>query len=190
MDLVQQISGATKYNRYPEIFKEIKRIVLSDLGDDLNILSFGCSSGEEPNTLSNLYFFKSYIDGYDINDSTIRLLKNYNNNQRVRYYCDKKYLGKYDLCFCMSVLCRWPYDKNYTFEMFDNALKEIDGNILEGGYICLFNTTYLFTDSSISHKYLIVDVAYNESQYVVKRNKDGKLYRGNFPYILFKKISS
>ena len=90
----------------------------------------------------------------------------------------------------MSVLCRWPYDKNYTFEMFDNVLKEIDSNILEGGYICLFNTTYLFTDSSISHKYFIVDVAYNESQYVVKRNKDAKLYRGNFHHILFKKISS
>jgi len=62
-----QISIATWYNRYPEIFSELTKII----NNPNKILSFGCSTGVECNTLSDLYYSKSKIIGLDINKEVI-----------------------------------------------------------------------------------------------------------------------
>ena len=49
---LNQNHTTTLYNRYPKVFQEIKDIVI----DPKNILSFGCSTGEECITMQELYF--------------------------------------------------------------------------------------------------------------------------------------
>ena len=60
-----QKTPATSYNRYPEIFKEIKGIIPSPN----QILSFGCSTGIECETLQELYFPNIKIIGLDISEA-------------------------------------------------------------------------------------------------------------------------
>ena len=62
-----QKSHTTYYDRYPKILKEIKGIIPSPS----QILSFGCSTGKECETLQELYFPNIKIIGLDINEKII-----------------------------------------------------------------------------------------------------------------------
>jgi predicted TPR repeat methyltransferase len=103
--LYNQNSLATEYNRYPEIFKEVSYIIPSPK----QILSFGCSTGMECNTLHELYYLDTKIIGLDINTEVIKK-NNYKNNYKNIEYVNniKEITEKSDLIFAMSVLCRWP----------------------------------------------------------------------------------
>jgi chemotaxis methyl-accepting protein methylase len=174
MTQVNQSDNYTEYNRYPEVFTEVKKIV----NDNKKILSFGCSYGLECLTLKNEYFFNSEIDGYDINNN-IQVNPNFN------FYNDYNKLKTYDLIFCMSVLCKWPEDTgDYSFELFEKTLIEIDKLLNIDGYLCIYNSTYLFTESSIFSKYSIVDTEYKNTGFVTKYDKNNKIIN-NYPYFLF-----
>ena len=103
MNIVNQISNFTKENRYTEIFCEIKNII-SDR-NNLKILSFGCSTGEECKTLCS-YFPDALITGYDICEDIINknILNNQNKNIIYTNNSNDLLLNKYDIIFCMSVL--------------------------------------------------------------------------------------
>ena len=77
-----QKSHATKYNRYPEIFKEIKGIIPSPN----QILSFGCSTGIECETLQELYFPNIKIIGLDISEEVITNNIKKNKYKNIEYY--------------------------------------------------------------------------------------------------------
>mgnify|MGYP003337666074 CR=1 FL=1 len=67
MELVQnQLSLYTEEDRYPDIFRETTRFV-----KDGKILSFGCSSGKECESLSKKYFPLLEVHGIDIDKKTI-----------------------------------------------------------------------------------------------------------------------
>ena len=66
---LNQITSVTMYNRHPAMFNECLEII----GDNKNILSFGCSYGDEVFSLKNIYFKDSKIDGIDINTEIISL---------------------------------------------------------------------------------------------------------------------
>jgi predicted TPR repeat methyltransferase len=192
MQQVNQLSTCTRYNRYPEIFAEIRSIIKED---DISIISFGCSSGLEMKTLRELYFTTSVIDGCDISELMIEDSKKKNTDEKMHYFnskTDKLKELNYDLVFCMSVLCRWlsePVFGIYTFEAFDNTLIDIDKCLKLGGYVCIYNSKYAFTDSSVSNKYEPVKTDYQETGFVTKYLPDGKTIISNYPYFLFKKIS-
>ncbi len=110
-----QLTSTTSRDRYPYLFNEAKRYAEVFLKEkELSILSFGCSTGEECISLKS-YFPESRIVGVDINKSNIRKADKNNFSPGITYMlstpeniADK---GKYDLIFCLSVLCRWEETK-------------------------------------------------------------------------------
>lgn len=168
-----QISHATSINRYPNIFKEIKSIIPSPK----QILSFGCSTGEECITLQELYFPTIKIIGLDISEEVITNNKNKNKFKNIEYYSKVDNISeKSDLIFANSVLCRWPESEGeYTFELFENTLKIIDNLLNKDGYLCIYNSKYLFTETDLfKNKYKYVDTNYKETGFVTKYHKNYK----------------
>lgn len=190
MSMIQnQISGATKYNRHPRIFTYCQKLH----PDAKQILSFGCSTGDEVRTLREIYFKNAYVDGIDINSNCITVNKNKNTDLMVNYYNSLYDIKiKYDIIFCMSVLCRWgvsiKLSNEYTFDIFNLTLTEIDKYLNKDGYLVIYNSSYIFTETEVSKKYEpIVIPGYKDSGFVYKYYKN-KTLCNSYPYIIFKKI--
>ncbi len=184
---VNQISHATSYDRYPEIFKE----VVSIIPNPNQILSFGCSSGIECNTLHEIYYNNIKIVGLDINEMLINENNINNKYNNIEYTSDLKTLDKkFDLIFVMSVLCRWPESYGeYTFETFCETLNIIDDLLNINGYVCIYNSKYVFTDTALKEKYLVIETNYKETGFVHKYDLNEEKIK-DYPYFLFKKIKA
>jgi len=186
---LNQISTKTSFNRYPEIFNEIKEII----PNPKKILSFGCSTGLECKTLSKIYYPDSKIIGLDIDKKIINKNKIRNKSENIEYYSKINKLNTdFDLIFAMSVLCRYGKNVNedyYTFEIFQETLKSIDNLLNKDGYLCIYNSKYLFTETKLfKQKYKIVETKFKESGFVPKYRYDNKKIKKKFSYFLFKKI--
>jgi hypothetical protein len=182
-----QLSNATSYNRYPEIFREVSSIIPFPK----QILSFGCSTGIECETLHQLYFKNSEIIGLDISEKLINENNKKNNIKNIKYYSNINEINnKFDIIFAMSVLCRWPEkDGEYTFHTFANTLKMIDSLLEINGYICIYNSKYLFTETELfKEKYEIIETKHKETGFVHKYHHNNNKLNGNFENYLFKKI--
>lgn len=182
-----QISHSTAYNRYPKIFKEISSII----PNPKQILSFGCSKGEECNTLHELYFPNTKIIGLDISEELINENNKNNIFENIEYVSNiEKITNKSDLIFVMSVLCRWPEsDGEYKFETFTNTLNIIDNLLEKDGYLCIYNSKYLFTETELfKKKYKYIATKNNETGFVFKYHINKKRLKHNYPFFLFKKI--
>lgn len=184
---LNQKSNVTSYNRYPQIFREIKSII----SNPSQILSFGCSTGLECNTLHKLYYPNKKIIGLDICKNIIETNKIRNKISNIKYTSDINEIeNKSDLIFVMSVLCRWPEEHGeYTFETFEETLNIIDNLLNIDGYLCIYNSKYIFTETDLfNEKYQIVETEYKETGFVYKYHKDGIKLDYSYPYYLFKKI--
>src|SRR5439155_4088868 len=54
----------------------------------------------------------------------------------------------------MSVLCRLPNNqKEYLFGRFEKDLNNLDHYLIWNGYLIIYNSQYLFTETLISKKY-------------------------------------
>lgn len=190
MLLIQnQKSNATEYNRYPEIFKEIKQIIPSPS----QILSFGCSLGKECETLQELYFPDVKIIGLDINENIITDNKKRNKYKNIEYYSILDNITeKSDIILANSVLCRWPENEGvYTFETFEKTLGIIDNLLNKDGYLCIYNSKYLFCETNLflSKKYERVNTSHKKTGFVTKYHKNNEKINSDYPYFLFKKIA-
>jgi len=181
-----QKSHKTKYNRYPKIFREIKR----EIPMPNNILSFGCSTGEECNSLNNIYFPNTNIIGFDISEEVINSNRKNNINDYISYEFDiSKINVRFDLVLAMSVLCVWPENRGrYDFKTFKETLDKIDNLIKVGGYLCIYNSKYLFSDTLLfKNKYSIISTNYTESGFVTKYTKTNVKLNNPYPYFLYQK---
>lgn len=175
-----QKSHVTKNDRYPNIFQ--KCLLLKN--NNPSILSFGCSTGQEVRTLSDKYFKNSIIHGLDIDAKVIQVCKNLNNNSNVKFftYNDFDTSQKYEIIFCMSVLCMWEDTKYlqdcsevYSFNNFDNQLINLDSMLHLNGLLVIYNANFCFSDSSIYHKYTpISDPSITSSGFVKKFDKNNQ----------------
>jgi len=184
-----QKSHLTSYNRYPEIFKEIKRIFPSPR----KILSFGCSTGIECETLQELYFTNIKIIGLDITEKIIKNNIKKNKYKNIEYYSKvDKISGKCDIIFANSVLCGWPEnEQEYTFETFEKTLKLIDNLLNKDGYLCIYNSKYLFCETYLfrNKKYKKIKTSHKETGFVNKYHKDNTKINYEYPFFLFKKTA-
>ena len=192
LNIINQNSNYTSYNRYNNIFTDIKNY-LNNKGIE-KILSFGCSSGEEVRSLDDLYFKNKIIHGFDINSSIIQNNIKLCNMTNIAYYDKFNNLknNEYDIIFCMSVLCNWPNNpkKNYSFELFENTLNLIDLKLNNYGYLVLYNTQYLFNDTNISKKYLSIKLDNCDSGFVTKYTKNFEIIDNlKKDYIFYRKIN-
>ena len=189
-----QISNATQYNRYPEVFNECVKYFGQRVP---KILSFGCSDGREVQTLRKLYFKDSYIDGVDISEKMIENCNKLKLDDKISFYKseDFKKTG-YDLIYCMSVLCRWPQtsaledcSKEYTFEQFESQLLELDSLLNKDGLLVVYNSNFLFSDSVLNNKYKALES--NElkgSGFVKKFDKNNKAISKTYKHSIFIKL--
>ncbi len=102
-----QVNNCTQGNRYPVLFR-LAREKLGD-GPALQLLSFGCSTGEEVFTLRK-YFPDATIKGIDINPHNISVCEQrLANNPDPKIHFEladsvkREPVAAYDAIFCMAV---------------------------------------------------------------------------------------
>jgi hypothetical protein len=161
---LHQTTTMTEMNRYPEIFAACRKY----FGDkeDLRILSFGCSTGEEVLTLRQ-YFPTAAIIGAEINPLALAACKKLDVDERTIFVrSDAKTiesLAPFDAIFCMAVLQRTPHrvatqgvkslKDLYPFEKFDRQIAELHEYVKTGGLLIVHHTQYFFGDSSVVENY-------------------------------------
>jgi hypothetical protein len=151
-----QLTSTTSTDRYPELFAEAARA--SQESGPITILSYGCSTGEECFSLLN-YFNHAKIIGVDINKRNLKKANKRNSYQEVKFLFSTdeniRAEGKYNLIFCLSVLCRWEdtkflsnCEKVYPFSKFDATVSMLTEQLLPGGLFVLYNSNFCFEDTS------------------------------------------
>ena len=159
---LHQLSTYTELNRYPELL-EIAETYFTNVAE-FKILSFGCSTGEEVESLKSV-FPKAQIIGVDINDWCIRQCKKRINENHIAFYprFDKKFIedSEYDMIFCMAVLQRTANRVNsdnsisaYPFSQFENEILFLDKKLKKGGLFFIDHADFSFSDVSCFDKYI------------------------------------
>lgn len=159
-----QTTEATCFNRYPGIFFGCKGYFGEK--EDIRILSFGCSTGEEVVTLQQ-YFPQAEIIGAEINRNSLRICRQRKLGERIHFVDSlpeeiSKY-APYDAIFCMAVFQRTPgviAEKNirdlkkiYPFEKFEEKIVELDSYLNEQGLMVVHMSAYDFTDTKVAGRY-------------------------------------
>ena len=65
--------------------------------------------------------------------------------------------------YLLILFCRWPEVKwpEYTFQTFENTLELIDNLLNKDGYLCIYNSKYLFCETDLFiNKYEEVDTSH------------------------------
>ena len=186
---LHQISNATAMDRYPGIFAACRNYFGTK--QDLKILSFGCSTGEEVLTLRR-YFPSAFITGAEINRRALSLCRKHKVDDKVNFvYSNTRNIrkhGPYDAIFCMAVLQRFHNRvKNerirnlkeiYPFEKFDRQLSELDLCLRERGLLVLHHTQYVFDHSSVSRNYEPIKSDEQEVDYNPRFDRNSELLEG------------
>ncbi len=204
LDSSIQVRGNTEMDRYPEVFSKVSGL-LKHHEKVLNILSFGCSSGEEVFTLANKYFpdpSKRRITGLEVDPQRLALARKNNpdpetinfdtgSNETLSRY------GPYDIIFAMSVLCSWPdsHGKDdispyFSFSLFEELVTQLDSHLLSGGYFVIANASFRFTDTEISKRYSSMAIQNDESScFVTKFDRNNRTLGADYRYgkIIFQK---
>lgn len=165
-----QRSSFTSYNRYPDLFSICKNYFSHE--ERVNILSFGCSTGEEVFTL-NSYLPKAKITGVDINKFCLKKAVKKNNNPNISFVhsLSDDYLTckNFSAIFCLAVL-QHPENRDsstkiaekFTFSQFEKQLIELDSKLKAGGIFFIDYCDFNFLDTIIAKKYEPLMVSNNK----------------------------
>lgn len=179
----------TKMDRYPDIFSRVKEYFeeqgLAD-SEELRILSFGCSTGEEAFSLRG-YFPKAEIVGVDISEWNLKEANSKNQDPRIRFlFSDAETLeanGPYHAIFAMAVLLRIAHRMEpaessadvYPIEKFEEQLAHLDQHLRPDGLLVICHTNYHLRDTPFYERYEVVPAEYRERDLVPKYGRDSKL---------------
>jgi hypothetical protein len=180
-----QVSNTTRLNRYPHVFATVA-LAASAMALP-RILSYGCSSGEEPHTLASNYFPEAQIIGLDVSEDALAQARSLNAREK-RVTIDRSNRetlsshGPYDVIFAMSVLCRWPESRRmddiaefFPFARFVDQIAMLDAVLTPGGLLVIYNANYEFLDTPVSTGYdVIVSPRIRTSGQVKKFRPDGR----------------
>jgi len=204
---VIQRANNTEYDRHPLIFEHVALALRARLPEGTrpaNILSFGCSSGEEAITLAEKYLLKDHIIGVDISDAHLNQARAANRiPERINFArSDPDFLARvapFDVIFAMSVLCAWPDSEGkddiaswFPFNRFARIVAELDQYLAKRGLLVIYNASFRFSDTDTYQKYRTVQIpGMGESGYVSKFNKDNRRCTefDSYNEVLFEKIS-
>ncbi|MDR3697524.1 class I SAM-dependent methyltransferase [Mucilaginibacter sp.] len=148
-------------NRYPHLFTKCK-IYLNEVAN-LQILSFGCATGQEVFTLG-AYLPHAAIMGVDINAWCLKQCKKKNGESRFSFFhrFSKEFIksANFDAIFCLAVFQRSENRTetrdtalNFTFEKFEAEIIMLDKKLKRGGLFIIDNTDFSFTDTVCSIDY-------------------------------------
>lgn len=187
-----QKNNTTSFDRYPNIFKALRKIFLGFDGRTPKILSFGCSTGEELLTIKS-YLPNSIIHGCDIEPGVLQIASS--RDEKILVYestpSNISTNGPYDLILCLSVFClhgdgiddiplHFPFAK---FEdIFGNCIHQ---NLSENGVVVVVNSNYFFQQlvmSDIYHNISLPSVPENTFTAVYDKNNKLALDRHLYDY--------
>jgi len=196
-----QESNATRYNRYKEVFEAVRKSVLP--AEPEKILSFGCSTGDEPLSLAELWFPKSRILGLDVSDECLVAAR-----EKTRGVSDRVEIAHssqaiidawapFDVIFAMSVLCAWPASKPlddisllYRFDEFERNVGMLGCALKKDGLLVIWNASFRFGDTQAAGDFEPIPVdGVEESGFVKKFGPDNKaLAVQDYPLFIFRKV--
>lgn len=194
-----QISTATKYDRYPAIFKATAELIGAgspNICKNLKVLSFGCSFGEEIKTLKDTYFPYSRIDGVEINGDCIEFCRERFGSDNIIHSYDsfKHNTTRYNVIFAMSVLCKWEETKGvkncskiYPFIKFDQQIFDLTQKLSPGGVLVIYNSNFCMFESSVYNNFNPITRDFGGSGFVHKFNSKNKRIDIEYPDVIFKK---
>jgi SAM-dependent methyltransferase len=163
-----QAYSHTLPDRYPWLFEFAR----ANIGDSAgtNILSFGCSRGEEVFTLRK-YFPAAAIKGIDIERSNIsrcearaRVENATGMTFAVAANTQAEPAACYDAIFCLAVLCLGDLtvsgaqrcDPHLYFKDFERIVTDFSRCLRPGGILFLLTTNFRFCDAAVSKEFEIV----------------------------------
>lgn len=158
----------TKEDRFPKIFESAKNIK----PDAKRVLSFGCSTGEECQSLRK-YFPTSEIVGVDIDWNSIQKARNKNTDENIHFHSDLGATGKYDVVLCLMVF--FCMESPLPYERFEKALKKLNKYINEDGLLIIYTS-----DHNPSWVPEIVTEYNPINVFVRKHNKNNKEYYNGY----------
>ncbi len=194
-----QIGGRTAPDRYPHLFAAL-RDSLSDIPSP-EILSFGCSTGEEIVSLRT-YIPAGRFAGIDINGARIGQARAKLGNVSVRLWAaasiEESGAGTFDAISCLSVLQHnvlvkdWPEDCTpyMTFGKFETAVIDLDRHLKVGGMLLLYHTSFRFADTRVADRYtplLVTDLLVPGSNKRYDRNNRRTLEPPHERFALWRK---
>ncbi len=161
---LHQTTVVTSMNRYPGIFGACQAYF--EEREDLEILSYGCATGEEVITLRE-YFPSARIVGAEINPRCLAICRALQVDDRICFIDSDDELirkeGPFDAIFCMAVLQRTPHAveaqgvrslaQTYPFQKFDAQLSAFDRLLRHGGLLVMHHTQYVFSDATVASRY-------------------------------------
>jgi len=184
VDIFQNVFH-TSFLRNANLLKTCaQRLSKSQSREEFNILSFGCSVGDEIASI-RLFFPKSRISGCDINTNLLAICKSsFDDDNLLLFESNSKNIsdnGPYDLIVASAVLCRNPSPKDYSsvfpFSRFDDILGTFTECLADGGILAIPNAGYLFQESSVYSQYVPIrsDIMFSTTFVDVFR-KDGSIF--------------
>jgi SAM-dependent methyltransferase len=155
-------------DRYPWLFG----FAATRIGarQDLRILSFGCSRGEEVFSLRK-YFPDAAVKGIDINPRNIargraraRAENTANATFEIAATTEGEPTSFYDAIFCLAVLCNGDLttsnaqrcDPLLHFERFDRMIGDFARCLKPGGLLLLHTTNFRFCDTAVAGDFDVV----------------------------------
>ena len=155
----------TLLDRFPVLFRQCA-LLLEGI-DTPQILSFGCSTGEEVVSLAH-YLPDAEIVGVDINAWCIRQASSHKTSPKWRFVHrgspEFAALSNLDAIFCMAVFQRAEHregtldkiESGFTFDLFERELLLLDTKLKPGGLLFLDHCDFAFADTSLSERYEVV----------------------------------
>jgi hypothetical protein len=189
---VHQDTALTCMNRYPGIFSACRNYFNGR--EDLKILSYGCSTGEEVLTLRQ-YFPTAFITGAEINKRSLAMCGRRAVDERIAFvYSDfdtiRRY-GPFDAIFCMAVLQRNPHaikeegvsslKKIYPFEKFDRQVGELDLLLKKQGLLVVHYSQYSFGDAGVAAKYEALESGVQDDYILPRFDRNSELVENPAP---------
>lgn len=156
---LHQAGGDTAMDRFPAIFAACRRY-LGD-GPDLNLLSFGCSTGEEVLTLRR-YFPSATLTGAEINRRSLAICRSLPSDDRIHFVSSElehlRARGPYHAIFALAVLQRHavrvardrPVSLKgvYPFERFDAQITDFSSLLRPSGLLVIHAKMYPLSEAS------------------------------------------
>lgn len=154
----------TGLDRHPALFAFAQQRLAGE--NDVRILSFGCSTGEEPISLAR-YLPDAVIDAIDINPRSIAIARRQATQSGCRAVTftvagqPPAVEGYYDAVFCLSVLRHGQLDterpqscaKILAFAKYEAAIAALDRTIRSGGLLFIWGSNFHFADSIVASRY-------------------------------------